>query len=103
MKREDRSGKDALRAGGSMKEKAEKQVKILFICRIIMWIIALVATIYWMYVSFKIYADGIFDAFSYAEILRPVFYPCVIISVAAIAVSFILRWISDKIKEMYIK
>ena len=82
-----------------MSNKAEKTVKILFICRIVMWITALVPTIYWIYLSFKIYADGIFDAYSYAEILRPVFYPCVLISVAAIIISFILRRISDGIKK----
>ena len=37
-----------------MKEKAAKTVKLLFVVRVILWLIALICTAYWMYYSHKV-------------------------------------------------
>lgn len=75
-------------------------VKIIFGVRAILWIVALAFTLHWTHVSFDLYKQGIFDPHDYATILRPILYRDVLISVAAIVVSFIFRSISDKIKEV---
>ncbi len=82
-----------------MQERSNKLIKILFSIRVCLWIIALISTIYWMYYSFKLYLVGISDVHTYATILRPILYTCVIIAVAAIALSFYLRSIAVKIKK----
>lgn len=75
-------------------------VKVIFCIRIALWISALVLTLHWAYVSFALYARGIFDPHEYATILRPILYRDFLASVACVVVSFILRSISDKIKEI---
>lgn len=80
-------------------ERMQKLVKALFFIRICLWIAALLPTIYWIYYSFKLTSDGIFDPYEYANCLRPVLYPCLIISFAALVISFILRAISNHLKE----
>ena len=75
-----------------------KTGKILFIIRVCLWITAFVSTAYWMYYSVKLHMDGIFDYHTYAALLRPVIYPCLIISVAAICLSFALYALSKKLK-----
>ena len=82
-----------------MKEKAEKQVLVLFIIRICLWIVALVSTVYWMYYSVKLHNEGIFEPSEYSPRLRPVLYTCLIISIAAVCISFALHALSKKIKE----
>lgn len=77
----------------------DKKVRRIFIARICLWVIALSATIYWIYWSFHIYTFGVMDEHEYAAIFRPIFARGLGISIAAICVSFILRSISDKIKE----
>jgi len=82
----------------------EKKIKMLFGARIVMWITAAIFTIYWIWYSFKLYADsdsvtGTIDEHIYASQLRPVFYTCVLISVACVLISFGLRRISDRIKQ----
>lgn len=82
----------------------EKTIKTIFGIRIAMWTIAAVSTIYWIWYSFKLYADsntvtGTIDEHIYATAFRPVFYTCLLISVACILISFGLRRISDRIKE----
>jgi len=81
--------------------KAQKAVKIIFGVRIVLWVVALGATLYWAYWSFKIYALGIFDVYEYAEIFRPIFRRGLLISIGAIIICLILRRFSDTIKEMY--
>ncbi len=90
------------------KEKTKKKfldgecrsVKVLFCIRIALWISALVLTLHWVYVSFDLYAKGIFDPHEYATILRPILYRDFLASLACVIISFILRGISDKIKEI---
>ena len=76
-------------------EKGKFQ-KGLLIGRICLWIIALTATIYWIYYSVKLHNDGIFDPAEYSTALRPVLYTCLIISLAAVALSFALYRIGKK-------
>ena len=78
--------------------KKEKVVKGIFIIRIVLWIIALCATIYWIYWSFKLYTMGIYNEYEYAANLRPIFTKGILISVGAVIISFILRAVSDKMK-----
>ena len=81
-------------------KKDEKQIRILFIIRIILWIVALVPTVYWIWYSVKLTNDGIFDPTEYATLFRPVFYTCIIISVAAVSVGF---WLYSKSKKLKIQ
>ena len=76
-----------------------KIVRILFIIRIFLWIIAAVATFYWIAWSFKLYRMGIFDVHEYSFHLRPILARGLLISVASICLSFILRSISDRLKN----
>lgn len=80
-------------------EKALKAVKNILIIRAVLWVVALASTLYWVFVSFKLYHDHIFDPYEYATILRPILYTCLIISVVAIAICFLLRRISNEIKR----
>lgn len=81
-------------------EKWEKTVRILWIARIILWIIAGGATIYWIVMSFRMYDIlGTYDVYYYGQAFRPIFYTALLISFACVGVSFILRSISDKIKK----
>ncbi len=82
-----------------MKEKAAKTVKLLFVVRVILWLIALICTAYWMYYSHKLHLDGIFDPHEYATLLRPVLYTNLIISIVAVCASFALYALSRKIKK----
>ena len=79
----------------------EKRVIVLLVFRIILWVTALSATVYWMYWSFQLYAmyeNGI-DEHTYATLLRPHFYPAVLIAIIAIGISVVLSVISDRIKK----
>lgn len=76
-----------------------KKVKKLFMARICMWIIALAATIYWIYWNFHLYSMEIFDVHEFAAIFRPKFYTALTISIIAICISFLLRKFSDDIKK----
>lgn len=80
-------------------EKAKKTIKALFITRICLWVIAAVATIIWMWYSFKLHADGIFDPYEYATLLRPVMYTGLIVAVVAVLAAFLLRRITVEIKR----
>lgn len=80
------------------KKKAIVWVRIIFGIRILLWTVALAATVYWIYYSFKLTSMGIFEPEEYSPLLRPVLYTGVSIAVAAIAVSFILYAVSKKIK-----
>ena len=74
-------------------------IKKLFYCRICLWIIALVSTIYWIYWSFHLYTLGYEDEHVYAAMLRPIFTKALLISLVAVGISFVLRRISDNIKD----
>lgn len=74
-------------------------VTIIFYIRMILWAIALGATIYWIKWSFKLYEMGFVDETDYAAHFRPIFGKGLLISIIAICASFILRAISDKIKK----
>ena len=82
-----------------MKKKAKASVIVLLVLRIILWTTALVSTVYWIYYSFDLYRQGYVIPEEYSPRLRPVLYTCVLIAVAAIALSFLLHAISKKIKD----
>ena len=75
------------------------QLKILFVFRIFLWIVALLLTIYWMWYSNELYRREIFDPYQYATLLRPVLYPCLGFSIIAVAVSFALYGLSRRVKN----
>ena len=77
----------------------DKKIKTMFICRVILWIVALIATIYWIYWSFHLYTLGYMDEHEYAAVFRPIFAKGLFTSLVAIGISFILRRISDNIKD----
>ena len=79
--------------------KSDKTIKQLFCVRVCLWIIALSATIYWIYWSFHIYTIGVMDEHEYAAMFRPIFAKALLVSLCAIGISFILRIRSDKIKD----
>lgn len=82
-----------------MNKKDEKLVRILFGMRIVLWVIALIATVYWIYWSFHIYETGIHLVEEYAAIFRPIFGKALLVTAISISVSLVLRKISDKIKK----
>lgn len=77
----------------------EKTRRIMFIIRICLWIIALSATVYWIYWSFKLYTMGFLDEHEYAVAFRPIFAKGLFTSLIAVGISFIFRRISDNIKD----
>ena len=83
------------------KAKAKKQVFILFLVRIFLWVVAAVSTAIWMWYSGKLHQDGIFDPFEYATLLRPVLYTCLIIAIVSVCTSFALYALSKKIKKKH--
>ncbi len=78
-----------------------KAVRVLFVIRIILCIIAAAATFYWIFWSFKLYHMGIFDVYEYSSYLRPIMGKGLLIAVVSICLSLILRSISDRIKKKY--
>ncbi len=70
--------------------------KGLLAVRICLWIVAFATTVYWIYYSIKLHREGIFDPAEYSTALRPVLYTCLIISIAAVALSFVLYRIDKK-------
>ncbi len=86
----------------NLQEKPRKTnfaVRILFIIRVILWINAAFATVYWINWSFKLYKMGIYDVHEYSDHFRPIFGRCLLISLASLCISLILRSISDMIKK----
>ena len=79
-----------------MNRKMGKLQKGLLAARICLWITALIATVYWIYYSIKLHHDGLYDPAEYSTALRPVLYTCLIISIAAVALSFVLYRIGKK-------
>jgi len=77
----------------------EKKIRILFIFRIIMWIICAGGCVYWIYWSFKLYEMEDFDAHIYATLFRPHFNIGISISIISITISLVLRLISDRHKR----
>lgn len=77
----------------------ETKVKIIFGCRIVLWIVALVVTAHWIRYSFKLYEMNIYDVHEYATYMRPVLYKGLVTAFLCICLSFILRAISDRIKK----
>lgn len=80
-------------------KKSNMAVRILFVIRAILWAVAAGATIYWIAWSFKLYELGIYDVHEYATRMRPVLYKGLLIALACICVSLVLRAISDMIKK----
>ena len=80
-------------------KKTNIAVRVLFIIRAILWITAALATVYWIYWSFKLYKMGIHDVHEYSDHFRPIFGRCLLISLASLCFSLILRSISDMIKK----
>ena len=83
------------------KKKARKKIFILFIIRIFLWFVAAVSTVIWIYYSWELHHDGIFDPSEYATRLRPVLYTCLIISIAAVCTSFALYALTKRIRKKY--
>ncbi|MCR5683891.1 MAG: hypothetical protein K6G81_00525 [Lachnospiraceae bacterium] len=81
------------------KEDIAKRVKTLFKCRVALWVIAAAACIYWIVLSFWLYAKGVWEPHEYATYLRPRLYAALIISVVSLCVSFLLRRRSDEYKK----
>lgn len=77
----------------------DKKIKIMFVCRVVLWIVSLVATVYWIYWSFHLYTLGYMDEHEYAVAFRPIFGKSLLASILAIGISFVLRIISDKSKD----
>lgn len=77
----------------------KKTVRILLYCRMFLWVVALAATVYWIYWSFHLYTLGYMDEHAYASAFRPIFAKGLFTSVGAIILSFILRTVSDKIRN----
>ena len=82
-----------------MEEKNNTMIRILFVTRIFLWIVAVGSTIYWIAYSMKLHANGIYAPEEYSPLMRPVLYSCVGIAVAAICISFVLHSISAKLKK----
>ena len=82
-----------------MGEKGNGIVKILLGIRMILWAVAAGATAYWIYWSMHLYTLGFENEHEYATALRPILSKGLLISVAAILLSFLLRSVSDKIKK----
>ena len=80
-------------------KKQNRAVKILFIIRACLWTTALAATVYWIYWSFKLYDLGHNDVYEYSGLLRPILTRGVLISLACLGISLILRSVSDRIKK----
>ena len=89
------------RGRGMNKKKGELAVKILFVVRILLWIVAAGATVYWVVWSFKMYDIVGYDVQAYATAFRPLFYKALIVTFVSICVSFGLRSISDRIKKCW--
>lgn len=77
-----------------------KSVKILLGCRIVLWLVALGSTIYWIHYSFKLYSIGVHDVYEYASYFRPVFSKALLVTFISLVISYILRGISDRIKNI---
>ena len=80
-------------------EKAKKTIKTIFIIRICLWVVAAVSTGVWIWYSFKLTHDGIFDPYEYATLLRPVMYTGIVVAVVAVLLAFLLRRITVEIKR----
>lgn len=76
-----------------------KKVKIIFFCRMFLWLVAFISTVYWIYWSFHLYTLGYADEHEYAVVFRPIFAKGLFISLGAVCLSFILRAVSDRIKK----
>ena len=74
-------------------------LKVMFGVRVVLWIVAAVATAWWIGYDIKLRALEIFDPYEFASLFRPVFYTCIIISVAAICIAFAIRFQTVKIKK----
>ena len=87
--------------GGTVvdQEKAKKQIKQLFMIRVCLWVAAFISTCVWIWYSWELYRQEIFDPHEYATRLRPVLYICLGIAIVSIIVSFILHAKSSKIKR----
>ena len=77
----------------------KKAVRILLYCRMFLWVVALAATVYWIYWSFHLYTLGYMDEHVYAVAFRPIFAKGLLISAGAVVLSFIMRGVSDKIRN----
>ena len=100
------AGEESIKKSAKYKEiepsivmDSDGRVKKLFICRAVLWAVALGANIYWIWWSFEIYAREIFDPYEYAALFRPVFSRCILIAVIALIISLFLRRKSDNLKK----
>ena len=84
---------------GEEKSVNNKIVRVLFIIRAVLWVIAAAATVYWIAWSFKLYEMGIYEVHEYSTRLRPILGRGLLIAFVSICISLILRSISDRIKK----
>ncbi len=82
-----------------MKKDLKTKVRIILYIRTCLWIIALVSTVYWMYYSAKLHANGIYEPAEYSPLMRPVLYTCLGIAIVAVCISFALHTVSKRIKR----
>jgi hypothetical protein len=82
-----------------MREKPRTSVVVLFVIRVCLWIVAFVSTVYWMYYSYMLHSQGIYDPAEYATYMRPVLYTCLMIAVLAVCASFILHAVTKRLKN----
>ena len=83
----------------AMIKKVMIKIRVMFAARILLWLIALVSTIYWISYSFELYKQEIFDPHEYATLLIPVLYICLAIAFVSICISFALHARTKKIKK----
>ena len=83
----------------AMIKKVMIQIRMMLAARILLWLIALTSTIYWISYSFELYKQEIFDPHDYATLLRPVLYVCLGIAFAAVCLSFVLHAKTIKLKK----
>ena len=83
----------------AMIKKVMIKIRVMFAARILLWLIALISTIYWISYSFELYKQEIFDPHDYATLLRPVLYICLAIAFVSICISFVLHARTKKLKK----
>lgn len=65
----------------------KKEYKHLWVIRVLLWLVSLGITIYWIAYSFYLYESGVHDPHTYATILRPKLYACLIVTALLLFIS----------------
>ena len=83
------------------KDQAKKTIKIFFVIRIVLWVVAFGATAYWIYYSFHLYSIGIHLPEEYSPLLRPVLYKGLLIAVVSLVIAALLHIHTAKLKKKF--